>query len=513
MIGFHGTILANCVNVGLYLTNQADACHYVLEHADSEVVLVDSETQMNKVLEVWSKLPKLKYMVYWGADFKPEKVPQKYKNMVFTWKDFVNFDKNADLEKNLEKALHTRIANQGAGSCCVYVYTSGTTGNPKGVMQSHDNFTWLSKSIEDVLNSILSSTVRPRIISYLPLSHVAAQFMDIIFPLKSGACVYFADDQALKGTLKNYLADVQPTIFMGVPRIWEKIEESLRLAFESKPRIIAYTQRVVSEGNDLEMKDQPTSFMYKVLKKTVLKKIKKQMGLQHCEHFIVGAAPLSQASQKFFFSLGIFINNMFGMSETAGPYTGTMPTNLAYYNLKSVGVPARGSNCKVDNPDNEGNGELCFRSRSCFMGYLKDDKATKESIDGQRFLHSGDIGRFDQYGNLLITGRLKELIITAGGENVAPILIEDKIKEVMPFLSNSIVIGDRRKYLVAILTLKTTGMATDLPVYTLAEDAKENLKKYGCIDLINVQEALNDPLLKKAIDKCIFFDFVKNYQV
>lgn len=103
----------------------------------------------------------------------------------------------------------------------------------------------------------------------------------------------------------------------------------------------------------------------------------------------------------------------------------------------------------------------------------------------------------------MITGRLKELIITAGGENVAPILIEDKIKEVMPFLSNSIVIGDRRKYLVAILTLKTTGMATDLPVYTLAEDAKENLKKYGCIDLINVQEALNDPLLKKAIDKCM----------
>jgi long-chain-fatty-acid--CoA ligase ACSBG len=155
--------------------------------------------------------------------------------------------------------------------------------------------------------------------------------------------------------------------------------------------------------------------------------------------------------------LGIFINNIFGMSETAGPLLGTLPRNSAKYNLRSCGTPVPGANVIAMSPDSEGNGELCFRSRSCFMGYLKNEQATIEAIDNQRWVHSGDLGRFDQQGNVLITGRLKELIITAGGENIAPVVIEENIKSRLPFLSNVMVVGDRRKFLMAILTMKTSG--------------------------------------------------------
>merc|ERR1712194_630689 len=143
-----------------------------------------------------------------------------------------------------------------------------------------------------------------------------------------------------------------------------------------------------------------------------------------------GAAPLPQKSRDFFFSLGIFLNGIYGMSETSGPMTETHTMFLPDYSLKACGSVVIGGEIKLENPSKEGEGEVCFRARNCFMGYLKNDKATTDTIDSKRFVHSGDLGNFDKKGNLRITGRLKELIITAGGENVAPILIEENVKKV-----------------------------------------------------------------------------------
>lgn len=183
-----------------------------------------------------------------------------------------------------------------------------------------------------------------------------------------------------------------------------------------------------------------------------------------------GAAPLPLKTREFFFSINIFLNGIYGMSETSAPMTATLEKHKADYNLRACGMPLPGGEVIIENPDAEGNGEICFRARNNFMGYLKNEKATMETIDKKRYVHSGDLGRFDKPGNLLITGRLKEIIVTAGGENVAPILIEENIKRVLPFVSNAMVVGEGKKYLMCLLTLKTLSMPNELPVYQLAPE-------------------------------------------
>jgi len=183
-----------------------------------------------------------------------------------------------------------------------------------------------------------------------------------------------------------------------------------------------------------------------------------------------GAAPLPLKTREFFFSINIFLNGIYGMSETSAPMTATLETHKADYNLRACGMPLPGGEVVIENPDAEGNGEICFRARNNFMGYLKNEKATMETIDKKRYVHSGDLGRFDKPGNLLITGRLKEIIVTAGGENVAPILIEENIKLKLPFVSNAMVVGEGRKFLICLLTLKTLSMPNELPVYQLAPE-------------------------------------------
>jgi long-chain-fatty-acid--CoA ligase ACSBG len=199
LIGYHGAIFANCINVGLYFTSEASACQYILELAESEVVMVDSNEQLDKILQVWHKLPRLKYCLHWGPDYTKDKIPRDYQSTIYSFEEFLKFDKN----HGLEAALQERMDKQGPGLCSTYVFTSGTTGHPKGVMLSHDNYTFLCTLVKE-LEILKDPSKRPRIISYLPLSHVAAQYQDVIFTLKSGACLYFTDENALKDTLLTY---------------------------------------------------------------------------------------------------------------------------------------------------------------------------------------------------------------------------------------------------------------------------------------------------------------------
>ena len=167
-----------------------------------------------------------------------------------------------------------------------------------------------------------------------------------------------------------------------------------------------------------------------------------------------GAAPLNEATRTYFASLNIFLVNVYGMSECAGPHTLFCPGLSVGANLKSASPTLPGTETLIHNPDSEGNGEICFRGRHTFMGYFKDEVGTKETIDGKGYVHSGDLGHVDSNGHLYITGRLKELIVTAGGENIPPVLVEDQIKTAIPQVSQCMVIGDNRKYLSMLITLK-----------------------------------------------------------
>ena len=223
-ITFYGSIFGNYLPVGLYTTNNPEACKYVTMHSEAEVIVVEDKIQLKKYLKIWKDLPKVKYILLYN-DVIPSDLPAEYKGKVMLFKEFLELGKNAKT-KEKEDNLEVRMRKQKPGNCCTLVYTSGTTGPPKAVMISHDNYTWTASGATRKYNMEFG---KERIVSFLPLSHVAAQIIDIVAALLLGMEVYFADTSALQGTILDTLKEVRPTIFFSVPRLWEKIEEKMKL--------------------------------------------------------------------------------------------------------------------------------------------------------------------------------------------------------------------------------------------------------------------------------------------
>jgi long-chain-fatty-acid--CoA ligase ACSBG len=368
-------------------------------------------------------------------------------------------------------------------------------------MLSHDNYVWTALSAEDAhIRKARAEGVEFRIVSYLPLSHVAAQYCDIFLSLTNASSVFFTDVNALRGTLVDYLLEVRPVIFLGVPRIYEKMEEKVKAALEKKPFIYKWATHYGQIGLDAIMKGRDPPIMYKVFEKLVYSKVKQNLGLDQCIRFFSGAAPLPLRTSQFFFRLGIFLNNTFGMSETSAPMTTLLSENYHLYDLSSAGLAVPGAEVTVLKSDPKSqNGELCFRGRNIFMGYLKNEQATRDCLDNCRRVHSGDEGFVTKDGVMHITGRLKELLVTAGGENVAPVIIEMNVKEELPFVSNVMALGDHRKYVAAMISLKVTSQASETPNRTLMPEAVEYLESQGVRGLKTVDEAVNNPEVKKLV--------------
>lgn len=368
-------------------------------------------------------------------------------------------------------------------------------------MLSHDNYVWTARSVFDADLAKLREEGTPvRAVSYLPLSHVAAQYADIFLTLNNGASLFFTDVNALKGTLIDYLLEVRPVIFLGVPRIYEKMEEKVRSILEKKKLIYNWANYYGEKGTDAQMKNQSPPFMFNVMEKIVFNKVKQNLGLDQTVKFFSGAAPLPLKTRQFFFNMNVFLNNTFGMSETSGPMTSMLKEDHPNYDLKSAGRPLPGTECVVIKTDPKSEaGELCFRGRNIFMGYLKNEQATRECIDNQRRVHSGDEGTLSKTNMMTITGRLKELLVTAGGENVAPVPIEAAVKEELPFISNVMCIGDQMKYISAILTFKVTSNASETPNHQLLPEAIESLQKLGIKGVTTVHDAMVNKDVLKAI--------------
>lgn len=252
------------------------------------------------------------------------------------------------------------------------------------------------------------------------------------------------------------------------------------------------------------MKGEEPGIVFRLFEKLVFKTVKEKLGLDQAVELLSGAAPLQKKTREFFFSMNMFINNIFGMSETSGPMTGILPQDYAKYDLDSAGLAIPGSEVIVVRQDEKtGTGELCFRGRNVFMGYLKNEIATREAIDSQGRVHSGDEGKLDQRGVMSITGRFKELLVTAGGENVAPVPIELDIKSELPFLSNVTLIGDHMKFVSAIITFKVTSTPLALPNHDLLPEAIEQLENKGIKKVKTVEQAIANEKVKKLIQKGI----------
>uniref|UniRef100_A0A8C2YVH8 long-chain-fatty-acid--CoA ligase n=1 Tax=Cyclopterus lumpus TaxID=8103 RepID=A0A8C2YVH8_CYCLU len=342
-----------------------------------------------------------------------------------------------------DEQLNAVIDSLRANECCTLIFTSGTTGNPKGVMLSHDNLTWTVRTAASMLNLKYAEEV---MVSYLPLSHVAAQLVDMWLCVCFAMTTYFAEPDALKGSLVNTLKEAHPTCFLGVPRVWEKMQEKMK-AVGAKASPMRST--VAGWAKSIEQLKVPWGFT--LANNLVFKKVRESLGLDRCKLCFTGAAPITKDTLEYFMSLNIPLLELYGMSESSGPHTISTDT---YSQISSCGKKIPGSKTKLENPDEDGSGEICMWGRHVFMGYLDMPDKTAEALDQDGWLHSGDLGRHDQNDFLYITGRIKELIITAGGENIPPVPIEDSVKAEVPIISNAMLIGDKLKFLSMLLTLK-----------------------------------------------------------
>ncbi|KAM4807909.1 long-chain-fatty-acid--CoA ligase ACSBG2 [Rhinophrynus dorsalis] len=397
------------------------------------------------VFQVQNQLPHLKAIIQYKDELK-EKRPNLY-----SWADFMQLGKDIP-----DSQLDQIISSQKPNQCCTLIYTSGTTGQPKGVMLSHDNITWTAAAAGKTVRLREASDMQEIVVSYLPLSHIAAQMIDIWLTMKYGGATYFAQPDALKGSLATTLREVRPTAFMGVPRVWEKMQEKMKAVGAKsstiKRKMASWAKGVGLETNLKRMNGAtPHPMKYHVAKKLVFKKVRKALGLDRCTKCYTGAAPITKDTLEFFLSLNIPVYELYGMSESSGPHTISLPDA---FRITSCGKVISGCKTKIYQPDNDGSGEILFWGRHIFMGYLNMEDKTRESLDEEGWLHSGDIGKHDDKGFLFITGRIKELIITAGGENIPPVPIEDAIKEQIPIISNVMVVGDKKKFLSMLLTLK-----------------------------------------------------------
>ena len=450
---------------GIYTTCSPDEVQYILHHSEAPLVLLENEEQAKKVFAKRAELPALKHVVV----MRGPKV-----DGAMSWDDFMARGDSVDARE-----IDERVEALEPSGLATLIYTSGTTGPPKAVMLNHENLAWTA----GVLRELTKIDSGGRTLSYLPLSHIAEQMASIHGPITGGAAVYFAE--SIEKVPEN-LKEVRPTLFFGVPRIWEKfhaaIAGKLREATGAKAKIAAWARGVGTQVSALRARGQaPTGLLamqYAMANRLVFSKLKEAIGLDQATVLVSGAAPISKEVIDFFGSLDLFVQEIYGQSEDSGPTTFNLPGRALF---GSVGVPLPGVEVKIAEDD-----EILVRGKNVFLGYFKDEAATKETLDEQGYLHSGDLGRFDEDGFLHITGRKKDIIITAGGKNITPKNIESAVKN-HPLVGECVVIGDRRKYLTMLVSLDP-------------DAAKKFAEEHGVSEPIHQSAKLRESV-QKALDE------------
>ena len=440
-----GAILAGGVPAGIYTTSSPQQCSYIAGHCDAQVVVVEDAEQLAKIKKVRAELPELRAIVMMQGSDADEGV--------LSWDELL-----AEAEKVPVEELERREAAQKPEDVCTLIYTSGTTGPPKAVMITHTNLTWTARASVEGIGGVEPGD---SLVSYLPLSHIAEQMLTIHLPMVFGGCIYF---ERVLDNLGETLREARPSIFLGVPRVWEKIQAKIVAAGAKnsglKKRIAAWARGVGLAAGLAEQRGGRRPLLYGIADRLVFSKVKATLGLDRCKVALSSTAPISRSTLEFFLSLGLVICEIYGMSECTGPATLSKPSR---YRTGKAGYAIRGTELRIAE-----DGEIGIRGPHVFKGYFKNEAATAESLDAEGWLLSGDIGTLDDEGFLQVTDRKKELIITAGGKNVAPAVIESLIKTV-PVIAQAVVIGDNRRFLGALITLDPERVAAEARAAGVAE--------------------------------------------
>lgn len=329
---------------------------------------------------------------------------------------------------------------------------------------------------------------------------------DVINHLIAGSQLCFARPDALSGSLLDSMLWARPTAFFAVPRIWEKFEDRLKQARAQTPKwllpVSDWAKGLAFQKVIAQQTGGPAPWMYSIANAMILRQIKKAIGLDRCFMFAYGAAPMKSSSTEYFASLDIPLFNCYGLSETSG--TSTIH-NMFNFSLKHAGMPLMGTQIAIAEPDDNGEGEVIIAGRHIMMGYKDNEEATRECIDDNGFFRTGDRGIVDSNGFIKITGRIKELIITAGGENIAPVPLEDTFKSFLPCCSNVMLVGEGRRFISALITFKVVldmGRGGE-PTDSLEVETQQYFREQLSLDFKTSMELIENKQVQQHVQKCI----------
>jgi long-chain acyl-CoA synthetase len=425
-------------SVGVYQTNPPADVAYVLKHSAAKVLFCEDQEQVDKVVEVARDTPALQKVVV----FDPRGTRGYEDSRLLPWDEFLAGGRA--LLDGQPQWFEEQIQKLSPGEAAMVVYTSGTTGSPKGALISSRN----ALAGADSALPLLGVSDKDIILSYLPLCHVAEKIFSLFIPLAAGCIVHFGESIE---TIRSDLAEVSPTVFLGVPRIWEKMHASVTLKMQDSSWLkrtlyklcLRWGMQVASKKRRgrVGLIDHVKWFIADLL---IFRPLQERLGLRRCRLPISGAAPISKDLLEWFHAIGLPITEGFGMTETSGV---SHINPLSDNRLGTVGRALPITECRI-----EADGELLIRGDNVFVGYLHNAEATQEAIDTDGWLHTGDIAQIDDDGYLSITGRKKEIIITAGGKNLSPEKIENALK-MSPYIKEVVAVGDKRKFIAALIQI------------------------------------------------------------
>ena len=436
-----GIQLAGARTVGIYTTSSWQQVQYVLGHSECKILFAENEEQVDKWLHMREGLPALQYLIYWD-----KKGLERMNDPQLLFFDDVISKGKKSFEVNPDLHLE-RIEKVNPDDIALLVYTSGTTGRPKGAMLTSKNILWVANSLLEEKDDVLIRE-EDETMSFLPLCHIFERMFSVYFPLVFGYTINFAEST---DTISHNIREIRPTVGYAVPRVWEKFQSSILIKMSDAPWLnrtafkaaLAVGKNYTNKKLEGERISLWLKFKRFLAYWSILYPLKYMIGMNKMKVALSGAAPISPKVMKFFHMLGITMFEGYGMTETAALIS---ISRLSEYKLGTVGKPILGAEVKLGD-DNE----ILVKHPGVISGYYKYPEATDRALDNG-WLHTGDVGEFDQEGFLKIVDRKKDLIITAGGKNIAPQKIENKLK-FSSYINDAIVIGDRRKFISAIIVL------------------------------------------------------------
>ena len=431
---------AGGISNGIYPTDAPEQVHYLCEDSGTRVLFVEDDEQLDKALAVRASLPLLQKIVV----FNMEGLRDFHDPMVISLKQLQALGR-------AHAQQHSDMLTQRSAACkpeelAILVYTSGTTGKPKGGMHSHHGLVFTVRGF----NTLIPRDERDECMCFLPLCHIAERMGGEYFSMYTGAKLNFVENPE---TVPENVREIAPTVFGAVPRVWEKFYSGVMIALKEagglQQAVYGWAIGVGHQVVDLVLAQKPVPLSLKlrfhVARLLALNNVRKMIGIHRARFLVTGAAPISPDLVRWYLALGLPMLELWGMTETCGAGTGAPADRIK---PGSIGPAAEFNEMRLDPVT----GEILVRGPNVFMGYLNLPEKTAETIDADGWLHTGDVGVVDEEGFFRITDRMKDIIITAGGKNITPSELENELK-FSPYVTDAVVIGDKRPYLTVIVMI------------------------------------------------------------